>query len=980
VNASDEEQSIAAALEEWEDPDDELVSQVLIRLGDVQHRKVFYEGLENPLWVRKLAARKVFETVPDMTVNSTGHLRSRIWPEGEYLARMAAVVPNQVAPIFERLAATDNFWVQRIVVFGVANMPARYTQRLVRFIVEYMKGPYRFYLEPGKLVAIASSLQANGNTTTALKLLNALYRPRKIPADDQRIGKQESEAGLSADAYERWLPDSVPTLVALGKRGLGAAIGWLVEYERLSRYAVLATEDTSYIWRPSIVSYEQARMGHEIGHALVDVVLAIAKGGVESGIAVSTVIVKLEATAEPILQRITLEFLAQLADRDQALSEDIREPAMARLLDKRSLGVGLWREYANLARAIFRRAQPQDIARWVTFVRSGDIYPEKSEIRNVLAFSDRAPADVAEEEVTDYRNRRRLDLLASVGRDWLPDNLLDDFDRLVADYGLPQHPGQPGGVEILPFVGPTSPVSQADLAALSVDDLLSYLRAWRPTPGRLWGPSVAGLAREIEQLVRADPGKLGNRAWELRELPIAYVRAAVSGWREALQENAAFPTEEIWRLAAFIARQPDDGAELPVRTFEDESVWRYVQQEVARLISAYVRQNRGGGLWAGEPGPLWDVLEPLTHHADPTPEREAQALEGGMDPLTLSLNSTRPIAIRTTGHLLDTLDRHEMLSDYADLVAELLSSLEEHLGPLADPSLAIAATLGELMGILINAVPDWVARYANILFGGITSTDPAEQAWSDTLFSVVVAAYGPSRTLLTHLRPWFEKSFDPAYMDRQKTVGWHGPQSTTQHIANHILLLYVYGVIERNDPLVQLLFSASTPEARGEALGQLGWQFLHEDREEKVKSRARNLMDWRAEEIRAGNASTTELDGFHWWVKSNRFPPAWWLPILELAVRNPEFDPHSALGAALAEAATQFPRQTVLLLSQLLPGQERSWQRYDMVENAPVILAAALDSGDNGAHDMAKTVMDRLGRDGYTDLSQAVARYRVKTA
>lgn len=489
-------------------------------------------------------------------------------------------------------------------------------------------------------------------------------------------------------------------------------------------------------------------------------------------------------------------------------------------------------------------------------------------------------------------------------------------------------------------------------------------------------PSVAGLAREVEQLVRADPGKLAARAWELRDLPIAYVRAAVSGWREAVQENLAFSTEGIWRLAAFIARQADDGAEQPVRIREAEFVWRYTQQEVARLISAYVRRSREQGLPIGEVRLLWDVVEPLTRHADPTPEREAQTIDGGMDPLTLSLNSTRPIAIRTTAHLLNALDQNNTLSDHADLVAEVSHRLEEHVGPSAD--LAIAATLGEVMGILINVAPDWVSTYANTLFGGITSTDPAEQAWSDVLFSVVVAAYGPSRTLLEYLRPWFERSFDLAYIARQKTIGWHVPQSTAQHIANHILLLYIYGAIEHDDQLVQFLFSATTPEARSEALGQLGWQFLHEDREEIVKARAQRLVDWRVAEIQAGRASTVELEGFHWWVKSNRFAVSWWLPILEVAARYPKFDPHSALGTALAEAATQYPRRAVSLLSQLLPEEAPSWQRYDMVENAPMILAAALDSNDDVAHDIARTVMDRLGREGYTDLGQAVERHRAK--
>jgi hypothetical protein len=981
MKVSRAEYSDTDSLEAWEEPDDELVSQVLIRLGDMQHRRIFYEGLENPQWVKKLAARKVFDAVPDMTVDSTGRLRSRIWPEGEYLARMAALAPDLVTPILERLAATDNYWVQRIIVSGVANMSAGHARRLVRFIVKYLNNPYRFYLEPGKLVGIAETLQAGGNTGGAMELLNALYRPRGRSSGEQRIIRgQDVEAGLSDDAYERWLPESIPTLIALGGRGLGAAVGWLVEYERVSRYSEHLADDISHIWRPSIASHEEPRMGDEIGHALVDAVLETAHGCINRGTVAETVLAKLESTSECLLRRIVLEFLAQLVNRSQELTDDVCRPAMVRLLDRKSLGAGLWREYANLARAILSKAQAQHVSEWAAFARSVEVYPDESGIREILASSDRNLADVTNEEIVSYRNRRRLDLLATVGRDWLPDSLLEEFDRLVADYGLPQHPGQPGGVEILPFVGPTSPVSQAELAALEIDELLNYLKSWRPIVRGLWGPSVAGLARTVEQLVRADPGKFANRAWDMHELPIAYVRAAVAGWRDALQRDVAFSTEEIWRLAAFVACQPDDGAEQDARTYGAETVWRYSQQEVARLVSAYLRQGRERELPIGSVKLLWDTVKPLTCHADPTPEREGQAISGGMDPLTLSLNSTRPIAIRTTAHLLNALDRHGMISGNADFVTELLDSLAEHIGPSADPSLAIAATLGEVMGALISAAPHWVSAHANAMFGGIKSVDPAEQAWSDTLFSVTVAAYGPSRTLLEHLRPWFEETFTPSYMDREKAVGWHVPQSAAEHVAGHILQLYVHGVIEQDDPLVQLLFSATTAQARGAALGHVGWQFLHDDREEAIKARAQHLVEWRAQEIRVSNASAVELNGFHWWVRSSRFPADWWLPILELAVRNSAFDPHSSLGTALAVAAHEFPRQTASLLSQLLPVGEPSWQRFDLIESAPAILAAALDSGDDVAHDIAMTVMNRLGREGHTDLNEAIGRHRAKTA
>lgn len=258
-----------------------------------------------------------------------------------------------------------------------------------------------------------------------------------------------------------------------------------------------------------------------------------------------------------------------------------------------------------------------------------------------------------------------------------------------------------------------------------------------------------------------------------------------------------------------------------------------------------------------------------------------------------------------------------------------------------------------------------------------TQTPSSKQAWSDVAFSVAVSSYSPSVRLLSVMRPWFEASFETTYLERDHTVGWHGFRSPAQHVGDHILLLYVYDLMEFDDPLIRLQFSSTTPEVRSDVLGHLGWQFMHNDRDEPVKARAQALVDWRVEEIRAGRATTTELNDFYWWVKANRFPAGWWLPILDLAASDTKFNTHLMIGTALAEAAIQFPAQSVSLLAQLLPSRDHAWERYDLIENAPPILAAALDSDDETAHEVARTLMNRLGREGFTDLDESVDKFRV---
>src|ERR1035438_2552167 len=974
MNASYNTSAGGEPIEDWEAPSDELVSQVLMRLGDVQHRKIFYAGLDNPKWVRALAARNVFDKAPESTVGDGNQPRGRLWPEGDYLARMAAVVPEEVAPLFEQVAATDNIWVQQVIVRGVASMPGEQATKLARFIVEYMKWPYRAYLEPGKLVAIANSLESSAHKKQALALLSALYRPQRNPDATNIVGHLTVQAGLGDDAYGRWLPKSVPVLVSMGEKGLGTVVSWLVEYERLTRsQTVSADYDLSHIWRPAIAPSDQNRTGDEIGHALVDATFSIAKL-LQGEISLEVILAKLEATRETLLRRIALELLAQSIDVEGELSHEVLELALERLTNRCSLVVGLWGEYAPLARIALSKAPPNAVATWVAFVHSDEIYPPEQEIREILAYSDRAADEVTTQEVTDYRNRRRCELLTAIGEAWLSDDLADEFRQLTARYGSTINPTEPSPTRISGFVGPTSPVSQTELEDLTTDELIAYLSSWRPATDRMWGPSVEGLAREVEQLVRNDPDRLAERAFAMRELPIAYIQAALSGWTQAIADGKTFPMTSVWALTVLVAQQSDVGSEHPPGFRGGGGVWRYAQQASARLVSTYLRQDRA--LSADLAQWLWRVLRPLTRHEDPTLDREAGALSGGMDPLTLSLNSTRPIALRVAAQLLNALDRHDLLDETPDLLGQILQELEGHVGPSADASLATAAVFGEVIGVLINTSPDWVNANAAILFGGIASTDPRAQAWSDSVFSVAVAAYRPSLTLLRFMRPWFEASFEPAYLARNHTVGWRNFRSPAQHVGDHILLLYIHGLIERDDALIRLLFSNTTSEARGDVLGHLGWQFMHTDREEPVKARAQALISWRVEEIRSGRASVTELNGFYWWVRANRFPADWWLPILDLATSDTDFDPHGMIGTSLAEAARHLPRETVLLLARLLTSRNHPWERYDLIESAPPILASALDSDDETARETARTLMDRLGREGFTDLDESVSRYQ----
>ena len=213
--------------------------------------------------------------------------------------------------------------------------------------------------------------------------------------------------------------------------------------------------------------------------------------------------------------------------------------------------------------------------------------------------------------------------------------------------------------------------------------------------------------------------------------------------------------------------------------------------------------------------------------------------------------------------------------------------------------------------------------------------------------------------------------------ERERTEGWRSERGQRQRIGDHLLILVIGAGIDEDDPLVQAFFAYTPSGLRADVIGHLGWFLMRQSQDEAVLARARNLMDHRAQLARAGQ-SEGDLDEFTWWVKSRRFDPAWWLPLLVQATRSPSYDPRGTVGKDLAETAASYPGLTLEAFKQLLALPGEGWKNFSLVENAPSILAAALEADDSNVRSEAQTIMDQLGRDGFLDLAAAVQAHRTQ--
>ncbi len=137
---------------QWSRPSDELVREAVRRIGDPQHRRAFFLELANPLWVEPLRRSGLFRTAPAIQVDPDGSVQIPPWAQSQYLARMAAEAPDDVARAFEHMDDGENPAVHRDLVDGASRMPARVAKRLVPRVVGYLHQPFRTVIDPNALV------------------------------------------------------------------------------------------------------------------------------------------------------------------------------------------------------------------------------------------------------------------------------------------------------------------------------------------------------------------------------------------------------------------------------------------------------------------------------------------------------------------------------------------------------------------------------------------------------------------------------------------------------------------------------------------------------------------------------------------------------------------------------------------------------------------------------------------------------------
>ncbi|MCB0859167.1 MAG: hypothetical protein KDB54_00750 [Solirubrobacterales bacterium] len=756
-------------------PTDEEVDEALdlISRGSVQSA-YFFDSLQDPDWIEPLRAAGFFDLPPDpvTTVEGTLHLP---WPESRYLKRMASRAPNEVARAIEGFEATPN---ERVMIdvceIGVELdlESQRRIGKVMRKSLTHAEG--HFLLVPEAMAGLAVSISRNGDTDFArcfahdlLDLGEAQERSGLDPVVETRIREGDYERVINLVVSELSEADPVgifKMLCDLLERGL----------EKIKREGV--HRDYSHYWREDI-GEDHSRGTERALHSLISAIRDLA--------------LKVKSTSNVEMFRV---FENNLGNRSGVIFRRLvlyieAKPPLIDLDYCRDLLFGfqfeqepfLVREQDLLASSVYPLLSEADKAEYLEKISLGSGSPPSGD-----EDLDRRRAEV-------WR-RDRLSVLSGN----LPAVIEAELDSLVAAYGAPQKSIfiRSGGA----WSGPESPLDEDQIARMSATDVVEFLTSWIPPEG-LMRPTPEGIARVLTKTVEKRPNDFGEVVREIKGLDPTYVRAVLEGFEKALEAGLPIDWKSVLELMETALANPNTSTSPHQRELEDRDPdWDWTRKSSASLLQKAFESEVQIIV---DPRRTWKVLDALSWDPDPTPEYEAQFGGDNMDPLTLSLNTTRGRAMHAVLAAAMWAKRNEEVE-----VSELaLANLTKHLDPGKDPSETTRGVFGSWLVALQSQYPTWFETNLE----QILPEEERNKQLRSAVWNTFLAWNHPNPGLWDTLRAEYRKAIAQLSGSGQKGDGLR--RSIGESLAEHLASFMWWGLVDcEHDPELREFFAQAPIE------------------------------------------------------------------------------------------------------------------------------------------------------------------------
>lgn len=918
----------------------------------------FFDRLTNPQWLPLLKAKDFFLNPPGLTVRDKGGVGYPFWPQITYLKNMAkeSKCQNIVTEICLQVE-TDNLRVRADIIDVALELPADQTVRLVQKFIDWI-GTFRSWIQPEGYGKLISHLASNGYGQEAVAVAKALLQivpdprePVEVPVGDRKkIIPQEPRALFDEHEYAVILKQDFLALVpTVGQEAVDLLCDLLRDAITLRNPGRVEPQDYSTIWHPAIENHSE-NDGHGVKSILVTAVRNASEQYIKSNNdKLEEVVTNFRKRKFVIFQRLALYFVRIFA----GLSPELVKSS---LLNKKLFNdFNLLHEYFMLVKEQFGNLAERDqrtILKWIETGADVETYKKHCE-QNKFQYT--------QENIDKYIKTWQIERLHPI-KDSLPSDWKIRYEELVKELG------KPNDFMFMSVVtagswGPNSPKNKDELKKMSIDDLISYLKEWKPSK-EIGGNSEEGLGRELIELVKADSLFFSKNADKFIGLRPTYVRNFLRGLWEVVNNSGQVDWDAVLKLCYWVVKLHEKKDDEEVQyNWHGDSGWGWSFNTVVELLQTGFREGKSEIPWKHREQ-AWDILEKLTHDSDPDPKNEAKDLEGS-DPATLAVNTTRGDAIHAAIEYAIWCKRNLKKENVSfDDMPEVKKVLEYHLDISKDASVIIHSIYGQHLPRLTYVDEAWVKENINKIF---PKGEKEHSFWSAAWASYVFFAI-PYHSVYDFMQGEYLLALD--FLGKIKTRK-HFSTDADDQLVEHLMMLYWTGKITLADEVLKKFYAVAPEELRYAAIDFIGRTFHRAENKPKkeVIERLQKLWENRLAAVKASHIATSkELNGFGWWFTSEIFPDAWAMKqLIEALKLSEKLYPDREVVEKLLNFIPTKPEQVAEAVILLVDGDKEGWRVLSSKETIREIIEKIKHTSNHQAKEKARVLINKLIAKGYVD-------------
>lgn len=839
---------------------DPEISAVIIDalLSDADLRNYFFRLRLHVGWAQIVWDRGFLLTPPEPIKTDQGLALPR-WDAQEWLTSVAEDVPNIVLNHLTALKGHPVYFQRALV--ALRNLPIEQIEQGLPTIFSWLEEPaigVWIALECLELLTIL----AKNKRYAAFDLLRRITKPLP-PAKSEgwrEVGSilpiDEHHAGIFWKALKPLQGfDSARTASVLDEQ--------LRETLRLEGEA---NADPDYrsrsFWRNTIEDSDQDSFPEYKDVLLVGLRNAI-NDHVEANAGVATA--KIEAyLIDPfeIFRRLGLYVLHEHPDKFLSLVK-------AQLLDPNNMDeVGIHHEYFMLLQRGYSFLLNEEKERLTRLILAGPTDQKQTEVAQWISNEDVKSGINRENYVSNYCKSWIRDRLSMI-REHLEGEPKQRLEQLTSEIGMPDHAEYThwtGGAFSITNV---SPLTDDELRNKLPDELIAFLKAWRPTPDAQFGPereSRGALAHEAAEVIWGRLEQYQDSLIDIANIGPAYASSLIS----PAHVTDADP-RTAWNLRLTICERllADESIRTNMDFSIDEGGWLSFRRTSINMLKSAVEKD-DSDLPEDFLPRVRDLLLVYIDDPDPTLEsdRPTEGYFGHGDPLTVAINHNRSealFALIQYARKFANRDPEKKEFGYYGIEAIVQEALSRKVRRQEDPSLAVHSVFGRELNLLFWLDRQWVENNIDEIFppgNDEESTAFYVAAWdSFTLDGRIF------KEVFDFLRPKYERAIDNVshgYVTKSHL-------RPTEHLASHLLVEYFQGdydirSAEGQASLIAKFFNKTDSDSRGQAGFMLSRMTGQRKKElGRVWPRAQNLWRWRVDTASAAGHTddfTKEMGGF----------------------------------------------------------------------------------------------------------------------